>query len=82
MTDSNHPLTLEEAFKEISTIIEKMEQGELSLEQSLQHFERGIHLIQHSQKILTDAEQKVQILVQKNHQEELVVLTDKNEQVA
>ena len=40
-----------------------MEQGDLSLEKSLGCFERGITLIKHSQKILQEAEQKVQILL-------------------
>ncbi len=62
---------LETSLKEITTLIEKMEKGDLSLEQSLESFERGITLIKHAQKILQDAEQKVQILMQKNGQEEL-----------
>jgi len=63
---------LEESLAEISQLIEKMEHGELTLEQSLNQFERGIVLIKHCQKILKEAEQKVQILVQQNNQECLV----------
>lgn len=63
--------SLEEAMTEISQLIEKMEQAELSLEQSLTCFERGIHLVKHSQKILNEAEQKVEILIQNNNQETL-----------
>lgn len=55
---------LETSLTEINTLIEKMEKGDLSLEQSLEHFERGIKLIKNAQKILSDAEQKVQILLQ------------------
>jgi exodeoxyribonuclease VII small subunit len=55
---------LESSLAEITTLIEQMEHGELSLEQSLGRFERGISLIKHCQKILQDAEQKVQILMQ------------------
>lgn len=58
--------TLEKSLTEITTLIDKMEHGELSLEQSLQCFERGVTLIKHAQKILQDAEQKVQILLQQN----------------
>jgi exodeoxyribonuclease VII small subunit len=57
---------LEVSLAEISELIEKMEQSDQTLEQSLIHFERGITLIKHCQKILVDAEQKVQILVQEN----------------
>lgn len=62
---------LETSLAEISALIDQMEQGELSLEQSLNQFERGIALIKHAQKILKDAEQKVQILMQNNNQENL-----------
>ena len=62
---------LEESLAEIYQLIEKMEHSEPSLEQSLNHFERGITLIKHCQKILEEAEQKVQILIQNNNQEEL-----------
>lgn len=63
--------SLEESLGEVTTLIEKMENGELTLEQSLTHFERGITLIKHCQKILSEAEQKVQILIQQNQQDTL-----------
>lgn len=63
---------LEESLTEISQLIDKMEHSELSLEQSLNNFERGITLVKHCQKILVEAEQKVQILIQNNNQEELI----------
>jgi exodeoxyribonuclease VII small subunit len=64
---------LEESLSEISQLIARMEQSELTLEQSLDHFERGITLVKHCQKILEQAEQKVQILIQNNNQEELTL---------
>jgi exodeoxyribonuclease VII small subunit len=48
-----------------------MEHGNLSLEQSLTQFERGITLIKHAQKILQTAEQKVQLLMKNNGDEKL-----------
>jgi exodeoxyribonuclease VII small subunit len=63
--------SLEESLGEITGLIDKMEHGELTLEQSLNHFERGITLIKHCQKVLSDAEQKVQVLLQQNQQEQL-----------
>lgn len=62
---------LENSLSEINKLIENMEKGDLSLEDSLNKFERGIQLIKHCQKVLQDAEQKVQILMQKNNKEEL-----------
>jgi exodeoxyribonuclease VII small subunit len=64
--------TLEHSLTEISDLIAKMEKSDLTLDQSLNHFERGMGLVRHCQKILTEAEQKVQILVQNNGQESLI----------
>jgi exodeoxyribonuclease VII small subunit len=57
---------LEASLAEINSLVAQMEHSELTLEQSLAHFERGIALIKHSQKILQDAEQKVQLLMKAN----------------
>lgn len=68
--------TLEASLEEITQLIDKMEHGELTLEQSLAQFERGVTLIKHCQKMLSEAEQKVQILIQKNNQESLTSYED------
>lgn len=64
-------IDFEGSLSELNTIIEKMEQGGISLEESLQQFERGIHLTRHCQKALQAAEQKVAILMEKNGKAEL-----------
>lgn len=56
----------ETALAELNQLVEKMEQGGLSLEQSLQDFERGIALTRQCQAALKTAEQKVKILLEKN----------------
>jgi exodeoxyribonuclease VII small subunit len=62
----------EKALQELETLVEQMEQGELSLEESLAHFEKGVQLSRACQQALRDAEQKVEILMQKNAQEDTV----------
>ena len=62
----------ETALKELEALVEKMEQGDLSLEDSLRHFERGVMLSRTCQQALQAAEQKVEILMQKNAQEDTV----------
>lgn len=62
----------EKALQELETLVERMEQGELSLEESLAHFEKGVQLSRTCQQALRDAEQKVEILMQKNAQEDTV----------
>ena len=66
------PLPFEQSLKELETLVEKMEQGDLSLEESLQHFERGVQMTRACQQALKDAEQKVETLLKKNGQEEVV----------
>ncbi len=61
----------EQSLKELETLVEKMEQGDLSLEDSLSHFERGVALSRACQKALKEAEQKVEILMQKSGQDEI-----------
>lgn len=56
----------EAALAELEKIIEKMESGEQSLEESLKSFERGIELTRACQQGLKEAEQRVEKLVQKN----------------
>jgi len=60
----------EKSLKELENLVEKMEQGDLSLEDSLSHFERGVQLSRACQQALKTAEQKVAILMQKDGQEE------------
>ena len=53
-------------------LVVQMERGEMSLEESLQTFERGTVLARECQTALRDAEQKVQLLSQVNGNEQLI----------
>lgn len=64
-------LSFEESLTELETIVQNLEQGDLSLEDSMGLFERGLNLSQLSQVKLTDAEQKIQILLDKNKEASL-----------
>ena len=64
-------LTFETAITELETIVNQLESGDLELEQSLALFERGIELTRLSQSRLQEAEQKVQILMEKQGNLEL-----------
>ena len=61
---------------ELEQIVQQMEQGEITLEESLKLFERGIKLTRTCQKALQEAEQKVQILLKKDGQQMLEPYTD------
>lgn len=58
-------------LKELEALVQRMERGDLSLEDSLQEFERGIALLRQCETQLRSAEQKVQILLQQQGKEQL-----------
>ena len=55
-------LDFETAMQELEALVVTIEEGNLSLEESLKQFERGIELSRICQKTLTEAEQRVKIL--------------------
>ncbi|MCP3848864.1 MAG: exodeoxyribonuclease VII small subunit [Gammaproteobacteria bacterium] len=61
----------ESSLNELEKLVDALENGDLSLEQSLQDFERGINLTRACQTALTDAQQKVQILLEDDGQASL-----------
>ncbi|ORU90056.1 MAG: exodeoxyribonuclease VII small subunit [Cycloclasticus sp. symbiont of Poecilosclerida sp. M] len=62
----NKKLDLEASLQSLEALISRMEDGDLTLQDSLKKFEEGIKLIQTCQKALTEAEQKVEILLEKS----------------
>lgn len=56
----------EQSLAELQTLVARLESGELSLEDSLGAFEQGIRLTRECQGALAQAEQKVQILLEKD----------------
>lgn len=66
----------EESLAELEQLVSGLEQGEISLEESLAAFERGVVLTRACQKALQEAEQKVRILIEKNGSQGLEPFTD------
>ncbi len=58
----------ETALTELETLVEQMEAGDITLEESLKLFERGVTLTRDCQQALQGAQQKVEILLQKTEQ--------------
>lgn len=56
----------EHSLNELQALVERLESGDLSLEQSLATFEQGIALTRECQSALQDAEQRVQVLLEQN----------------
>jgi exodeoxyribonuclease VII small subunit len=56
------PKNFEAAMAELDALVERMEAGELPLEESLTAYQRGTTLLAYCQKILSDAQGRVQAL--------------------
>ncbi|MFK8081213.1 MAG: exodeoxyribonuclease VII small subunit [Granulosicoccus sp.] len=69
----------EDALAELETIVQTLESGDQSLEASLEQFERGVSLSRFCQQNLSDAEQKVKILLADEEGEETLETFDASE---
>ena len=63
--------SFETALKKLEEVVEKLESGEVSLDQSLKLFEQGISLVRQCSKRLDEVEGKVQVLVSDDRGERL-----------
>ena len=59
-------LNFEEAMQELETIANGLEKGDLSLEESVAKFEEGMKLSKQCNEMISDAEKKITILLQKD----------------
>jgi exodeoxyribonuclease VII small subunit len=53
----------EQALAELESLVQRLERGDVPLEEALKHFERGVALTRHCQACLKSAQQKVEILL-------------------
>ncbi len=53
-------LSFEQAIKELGGIVEKIEQGQIPLANSISQYERGMSLIKHCRDILEKAEKRIE----------------------
>lgn len=56
------PASFEAALQELERLVQTLESGGTSLEDSLKAYERGTALLRHCQEMLAQAEQKIRIL--------------------
>ena len=71
MPKKTNTINFEKTFTELEDLVKKMEWGDLSLEESLKYFERGMLLTKNCQQALNKAEQKVRILLEKSNKNNL-----------
>ena len=58
------PRSFESALAEFEALVEKMERGDLSLEDSVSAYERGVVLHRYCERALSTAERKIRILTE------------------
>ena len=78
MARTKASIDFEKALAELEKLVERMEQGDIPLEESLKAFERGVQLTRLCQKALKDAEQKVRILLEENDKIRLKPFSDES----
>ncbi|MFM7626956.1 MAG: exodeoxyribonuclease VII small subunit [Gammaproteobacteria bacterium] len=69
MTKSKRPPDFEKSLAELEALVERLEGGELPLEESLKSFERGVALTRECQVALQAAQARVDILLKRDGQE-------------
>jgi exodeoxyribonuclease VII small subunit len=60
------PKTFESSLEELERIVRQLEQGELTLEKSLELFEQGVKLSRDCQERLNQAERRIEVLMRDN----------------
>ena len=63
---TSKPKTFESSLEELERIVRQLEQGELTLEKSLELFEQGVKLSRDCQERLNQAERRIEILMRDN----------------
>ena len=80
MTKSDTNLKdFEKALQQLEKIVNSMESGELGLEDSLKQFEQGIILAKNCQDTLSNAETRVEQLIEKNGLQQTIPFEDPDE---
>jgi len=63
---NSKPKTFESSLEELERIVRELEQGDLTLEKSLELFERGVKLSRECQERLSQAERRIEMLTRDN----------------
>jgi exodeoxyribonuclease VII small subunit len=79
MEDNKEKLPdFEESLQELESLVEQLESGELSLDDSLKQFRRGVELTRHCQSVLEKAQQTVEKLMDIDDESSAVPFEDRD----
>jgi len=71
VSSNSKPPDFEQALAELESLVERLEHGDVPLDEALRTFERGVALTRHCQACLQAAQQKVEILLKRSGQPEV-----------
>jgi len=71
VSSNSKPIDFEQALAELESLVERLERGDVPLDEALRTFERGVALTRHCQACLQAAQQKVEILLKRSGQPEV-----------
>jgi exodeoxyribonuclease VII small subunit len=78
MSDDTHKLSFEKAYHELEGTVQRLEEGNLTLEEAVALYERGIHLARRCGDTLDAAELQVQKLTLVDDQQQLGMFFDQD----
>ena len=79
---NSNPLDFEKALAELEALVERLERGDLPLDEALKTFERGVALTRHCQASLQAAQQRVEILLKKSGQTQIAPFEEPGDETA
>ena len=82
MSGDSKPINFEQALAELEGLVERLERGDVPLDEALRTFERGVALTRHCQARLQAAQQKVEILLKRSGQAELQPFEEPGDETA
>ncbi|WP_321430540.1 exodeoxyribonuclease VII small subunit [uncultured Methanolobus sp.] len=65
-SEDSETISFEKSLDELESLVEKLERGQLTLDESLGLFERGMKLARICNRKLSKAERKIEILIEEN----------------
>jgi exodeoxyribonuclease VII small subunit len=71
VSGDNEPLDFEKSLAELESLVQRLERGDVPLDEALRTFERGVALTRQCQARLQAAQQKVEILLKRSGQPEV-----------
>ncbi len=74
--DADDGITFEDSLNELENLVDRLERGQLLLDESLELFERGMKLARICNSKLSKAERKIEMLIEENGNQKTVAFSE------